>query len=97
MKTTLSFFILALAATPAAAQITGGVYAPARLKSQATVSSDNRYVTITARPSVSRLIAVQEFAFQKSANGRVVGSVGGENARNHSILDRPGMTRLGNP
>ena len=40
MKTALSFFILALAATPAAAQITGAVYAPARLKSQATVSSD---------------------------------------------------------
>ena len=40
MKTTLSFFILALAATPAAAQTTGAVYVPARLKSQATVSSD---------------------------------------------------------
>src|SRR5205809_1925362 len=37
MKTALSFLILALAATPAAAQ-TG--YTPARLKSQVTVSSD---------------------------------------------------------
>src|SRR3954451_1190079 len=37
MKTGLSFFVLALAATPAAAQ-TG--YTPARLKSQVTVSSD---------------------------------------------------------
>src|SRR4051794_33628611 len=37
MKTGLSFFVLALAAMPAAAQ-TG--YAPARLKSQVTVSSD---------------------------------------------------------
>src|ERR1044071_5573088 len=40
MKTALSLFILALATTPAAAQITGAAYAPARLKSQATVSSD---------------------------------------------------------
>jgi flagella basal body P-ring formation protein FlgA len=40
MKTVLSFVILALAATPAAAQITGAIYAPARLKSQVTVSSD---------------------------------------------------------
>src|ERR1700752_2654295 len=40
MKTALSFLILALAATPAAAQLSGGSYAPARLKSQATVSSD---------------------------------------------------------
>ena len=40
MKTALSFLLLALAATPAAAQITGADYAPARLKSQATVSSD---------------------------------------------------------
>jgi len=39
-KTALSFFLLALAATPAAAQITDGIYAPARLKSQVTVSSD---------------------------------------------------------
>ena len=40
MKTALSFLILALAATPAAAQLTGAIYEPARLKSQATVSSD---------------------------------------------------------
>jgi flagella basal body P-ring formation protein FlgA len=40
MKTALSFFLLALAATPAAAQIAGAAYAPARLKSQVTVSSD---------------------------------------------------------
>ena len=40
MKTALSFLILALAAAPATAQITGTAYAPARLKSQATVSSD---------------------------------------------------------
>jgi flagella basal body P-ring formation protein FlgA len=40
MKTALSFLVLALAATPAAAQITGAIYAPARLKSQVTVSSD---------------------------------------------------------
>src|ERR1044072_6547583 len=40
MKTALSFLILTLAATPAATQITGAVYEPARLRSQATVSSD---------------------------------------------------------
>src|ERR1041385_7575705 len=40
MKPALSFLLLALGATPAAAQITGAVYAPARLKSQVTVSGD---------------------------------------------------------
>src|SRR5689334_16930065 len=40
MKAALSFFLFALTATPAAAQITGIDYAPARLKSQATVSSE---------------------------------------------------------
>ncbi|MGB9367941.1 MAG: flagellar basal body P-ring formation chaperone FlgA [Xanthobacteraceae bacterium] len=40
MKTALSFFLLALAATPTAAQLSSASYAPARLKSQATVSSD---------------------------------------------------------
>src|SRR3954467_5830241 len=40
MKTALSFLVLAFAATPAAAQITGAIYAPARLKSEVTVSAD---------------------------------------------------------
>ena len=40
MKTALSFFIVALVATPAAAQLGITGYAPARLKSQVTVSSD---------------------------------------------------------
>jgi flagella basal body P-ring formation protein FlgA len=40
MKAALSFLALALAATPAAAQITGAIYATARLKAQVTVSSD---------------------------------------------------------
>src|SRR6186997_365076 len=41
MKTALSFLVLVLVATPATAQITGALgYAPTRLKSQATVSSD---------------------------------------------------------
>jgi flagella basal body P-ring formation protein FlgA len=40
MRTTLSFFLVALAATPATAQITGTAYAPARLKSEVTVSSE---------------------------------------------------------
>ena len=40
MKTTLPLLLLALAATPAAAQVTGAIYAPARLKPQVTVSSD---------------------------------------------------------
>src|SRR3954447_12690974 len=40
MKTTLSFLLFALAATPAAAQVTGAIYAPARLKSEVTVSGD---------------------------------------------------------
>jgi flagella basal body P-ring formation protein FlgA len=40
VKLALSALVLALAATPAAAQNTGADYAPARLKSQVTVSSD---------------------------------------------------------
>jgi flagellar basal body P-ring formation protein FlgA len=40
MKTTLSFLLLTLAVTPAAAQLSSASYAPTRLKSQATVSSD---------------------------------------------------------
>ena len=40
MRTALAFFILAFAATPAAAQLAGASYVPARLKSQATVSGD---------------------------------------------------------
>jgi flagella basal body P-ring formation protein FlgA len=40
MKTALALVLLALAATPAAAQLSSASYAPTRLKSQATVSSD---------------------------------------------------------
>src|ERR1043165_7457758 len=40
MRTALSFFLLAAVTTPAAAQIGGAAYAPARLKSQVTVSSE---------------------------------------------------------
>src|SRR3954471_846399 len=39
MKTALSFLLLALTMTPAAAQVTGST-GPARLKAQATVSAD---------------------------------------------------------
>lgn len=40
MRNVISFVFLALAAAPAAAQITETAYAPARLKSEVTVSSD---------------------------------------------------------
>src|SRR3954468_14595763 len=40
MKTTLPVLLFALAVTPAAAQLSSAGYAPARLKSQAIVSSD---------------------------------------------------------
>ena len=40
MKTALSFLMLTLAVTPAAAQLGATAYTPARLKSQVTVSSD---------------------------------------------------------
>src|SRR5436853_6968775 len=40
MKPALSFIVLALVATPAAAQFGATGYAPARLKSEVTVSSD---------------------------------------------------------
>jgi hypothetical protein len=64
---------------------------------QAVVSPDNKYVTINARASNSRLLALKEFTFQRPSVVGFVGTDPGAGARNDanlSILDRPGMTRL---
>ena len=66
------------------------------LDAQAVVSSDLKYVTINARPSSSRLLALREFTFQ-NAGGAPLGFVGGaaqlpRGRRLANSLDRPGMT-----
>ena len=66
------------------------------LDAQAVVSNDLKYVTINARPSSSRLLALREFTFQ-SAGGAPLGFVGGagqvqRGRRPGSLLDRRGMT-----
>ena len=64
---------------------------------QAVVSPDNKYVTINARASNSRLLALKEFTFQRPSAVGFVGtspSGGIGPVAMPSILDRPGMTRL---
>src|SRR5687767_6549979 len=72
------------------------------LDAQAVVSDDLKYVTINARPSSSRLLALREFTFQNAA-GVPLGFVGGaaqlpgprrgrNDARRPTLLDRPGTT-----
>ncbi len=66
---------------------------------QVVVSPDNKYVTINARASNSRLLALREFTFQRPAPVGFVGTGGNADtafgvAPTISILDRPGMTRL---
>ena len=67
----------------------------ALLDAQATVSADRKYVTITARPQESTLLALQNFTFQTSGqtNLGTVGGVGTQRAAG-SILERQGMTLL---
>jgi type II secretory pathway component GspD/PulD (secretin) len=52
------------------------------LDAQATVSADRRYVTMTLRPSVGRLLGIQTFGFQ-------VGAAAGEGA----FVQLPSITR----
>jgi len=59
---------------------------------QPTVSHDRKYVTISARPQESTLIALQPFTFQQSALG-LVGGAGTARAAG-SVLARQGMTLL---
>jgi hypothetical protein len=66
------------------------------LDAQAVVSNDMKYVTINARASSSRLLALREFTFQ-SAGGAPLGFVGGagqqlNRRRPNNALDRRGMT-----
>ena len=81
------------------------------LDAQAVVSDDLKYVTINARPSSSRLLALREFGFADSNRNAIpqLGFVGGagaagavlRNARRAgggdrpNALDRPGMTLVG--
>src|SRR5436190_2577876 len=43
----------------------------ALLDVQGTVSADRKYVTITARPQLSNLVALRDFTFQNGNNGTV--------------------------
>jgi hypothetical protein len=77
---------------------------------QANVSRDRKYVTITAQPSNSQLLALQSFAFQRAGGGLgFAGGAGGATVATGraaatgpaatrfeagSILAREGMTRL---
>jgi hypothetical protein len=65
----------------------------ALLDAQATVSQDRKYVTITARPQESTLLALQNFTFQTQTNFGTVGGVGTPRAAG-SILERQGMTLI---
>src|SRR3954470_13664370 len=53
------------------------------LDAQAVVSNDMKYVTITARPSSSHLLALRDFSFQTASNRTPrLGFVGGAGAVN---------------
>lgn len=71
----------------------------AKLDVQATVSHDRKYVTMTARPQLSTLIALREFAFQ--GPGGVVGqnAVGSNvnNGRDPKGRPLPAMARPAAP
>ena len=70
------------------------------LDAQVAVSPDLKYVTINARPSSARLLALREFTFQGQAGaGPQLGFVGGNVANGVGPLGRRGMQlirRLGN-
>ncbi len=55
------------------------------LDAQATVSPDLKYVTITARPSNTSLLALQQFTFQSNAFAA---------QRNNPAVAAPGVMRL---
>ena len=112
--------LLATLVTPAKAQgVFGGgstafdpeirvVNSGALLDAQAVVSHDRKYVTITARPSVSQLISLQQFPIVIPANLGFVGSTAiqqlarrerGDTSNTPvlptpSLLDKRGMTKL---
>ena len=66
------------------------------LDAQVVVSEDRKYVTINARPSSSRLLALREFTFQRGTGAAPLGFVGGAglqlDRRRPNALDRRGMT-----
>jgi hypothetical protein len=77
------------------------------LDAQAVVSNDMKYVTITARPSSSQLLALRDFSFQTASNrqprlgfvggaGAVAGAANDERGDRGDAagnpLDRPGMS-----
>lgn len=87
----LTAFTLFLLPTLASAQATSGfggsslfepeidiVNSGVILDTQATVSADRKYVTMTMRPSNTQLLALRSFTFQSS--GPAVGNIGGGGA-----------------
>ncbi len=60
------------------------------LDAQAVVSDDLKYVTINARASSSKLLALREFTFQGANAGPQLGFVGGP-----GMLGRQGMRFVG--
>ena len=60
------------------------------LDAQAVVSDDLKYVTINARASSSKLLALREFTFQGANGGPQLGFVGGP-----GMLGRQGMRFVG--
>jgi hypothetical protein len=66
------FFGCGTAFTPEISVVNSGVI----LDAQATVSADRKYVTLTARPQSSALLALRNFTFQNGQNGVQQGFVG---------------------
>ena len=62
----------ATAFTPEISVVNSG----AILDAQAVVSADRKYVTITARPSNTALLDLNNFTFQNGQNGQMLGFVG---------------------
>jgi hypothetical protein len=64
---------------------------------RATVSADEKYVTLTMQPSNSTLLALREFTFQ-NGNPPVTGAAGGAQQGHAPVevtfLDRQGITRV---
>lgn len=57
------------------------------------VSPDRKYVTIGAQPTASRVLAFDEFNFQRTTGMGLVGQVD-KPGHAPSVLDREGITRV---
>jgi hypothetical protein len=63
---------------------------------QATVTADQKYVTITGRESVSTLLGFQTYGFNTGTvqPGLGNGFVGTNQPNNNNVLNRQGMVRV---